>query len=221
MATKPTDTLDWVATGKRTDPGGTLRTNGYDPGNRFRAQHHNFVLKLLTDWIKYISDGVFTGATEFVNAVTFDSTVTLVASDVNHAARTHSFTGRSVHNPSLVSNPKTGAVWFEMENSSGLGNSLMKCLDLQAGDKLSEVKVNIRDTVGKTVTLSVFEYDDFGGAPTQLGSTQTSDADGTDQTLTCTFTPRLVGDMYSYIAYVTMNDDDQRLYGGRWKASRG
>jgi len=80
MASKPSDTLNWVATGQTVDPG-AIRTSGWLPGNRGAAQHFNFILKLITDWIAYIDDQVFTGDFTADRVITTDS-------DIVHSLRT-------------------------------------------------------------------------------------------------------------------------------------
>lgn len=198
MASKPSDTLDWVATGKRTDPGGTLRTNGYDPGNRLASQHINFILKLLTDWIKYISDQVFTGQVEATgNFLTSAGNITATAgrmtgahvvtgdADVGHTTRTVILSGPSfipqrpsANKSSLIDAAQPG-VWGTIPATTEKWEAPLE--GLQHNQTITEVRVRIKDdgVVGMTMKL----WKNTFNTQVQIGATQTSAGNGTNQEL--------------------------------------
>jgi hypothetical protein len=61
--------------------------------------------------------------------------------------------------------------------------SLASDLPVATGDRVKAVTVRVQDTVGFAMTLKLWDYDVAADTRTQLGSTQTSAADGTLQLL--------------------------------------
>jgi hypothetical protein len=244
MAAKPSDTLNWVATGKRTDPGVTLRTNGYDPTNRLRAQHLNFIYKLLTDWIKYLSDQVFAGDVEVTNNLIVDNDIgatgdvnaggdsliggTLTAThvvtgdaDVKHNSRTVVLSGpnflpkRPSANASSLVDAGVVAAWGSLATETWLGG----LAGLQVGERILGAKVRVKDSGSSTMTFKLWKS--TYGAATQLGATQTSGGAGVDQELSISGLTEVVaaGTMY-YIEVACTGVITHTFYGGQYTVDR-
>lgn len=229
MATKPSDTLDWIATGKTTDPGVTLRTDGYDPGNRLRAQHLNFILKLLTSWIKYLSDQVFTGnvsATGNLTASTGIVTGLHVATgdaDIKHGDRIVTFAGATLipkrpgdDKASMIDAGVPGA-WGQVANQAV---TLYGSLPVQVGQRLKTITVYVKDTGAATITMKVYKC--VYATRTQLGTTQTSSLGNADEPLTVTGLTQAVASGERYEVEILMNatTSSQTVYGGQFTVDR-
>lgn len=50
---RPVEIPEWAKTGTRTEPGAGLKANGVAPGDFFAAEHANYMLGVLSDWIEY------------------------------------------------------------------------------------------------------------------------------------------------------------------------
>lgn len=63
MASKPSNSIDWTSTtaGSVTEPAGADKTAGFAVGSKPPAQWFNWFWKLVTDWVKYLKDGVIVG----------------------------------------------------------------------------------------------------------------------------------------------------------------
>jgi hypothetical protein len=66
--TKPTNTVDWVATGAITEPLAGVKTSGYASGNKLPAKYMNWFWELSTQWLKWFNERFFDGAS--ANALT-------------------------------------------------------------------------------------------------------------------------------------------------------
>lgn len=56
---KPTNTIDWAATGNRTEPTSGQKTSGFTAGERLAAKYLNWIIGVTSDWIDYLNVGVF------------------------------------------------------------------------------------------------------------------------------------------------------------------
>jgi hypothetical protein len=61
--TKPTNAVDWVATGAITEPLSGVKTSGYASGNKLPAKYMNWFWELVTQWFTWFDERFFDGAT--------------------------------------------------------------------------------------------------------------------------------------------------------------
>lgn len=60
---KPTNTVDWDATGAITEPAAGIKTSGYAAGNKLPAKFVNWFWALVTDWFTWFDERFFDGGT--------------------------------------------------------------------------------------------------------------------------------------------------------------
>lgn len=61
--TKPTNTVDWVATGAIVEPIAGVKTSGYASGDKPPAKYFNWFWELVTQWFVWTNERLFDGAT--------------------------------------------------------------------------------------------------------------------------------------------------------------
>lgn len=108
---------------------------------------------------------------------------------------------------------KGGGRFWESDTASGWGATCD--LGLKVGDRLKSVAVRILDSSGTSVVMSVWKSEIMNdGALTQVGTTQTSAANATAQTLTVSGLTETVLDGFAY--FVKCNAFiNHRVYGGK------
>lgn len=182
MASKPSDTLDWVAAGETVDPG-AIRTSGYVPGDRLPAQHYNFVLELITQWIAYINDQEFTGDFTVSGGDLFLPN----ASDVRHALRTIVIENFDfVDTLATGSRGATGTNGGAFQVAASTSGEFFCPIRLDTGQRILEVRV-IAKTAGGAATdinarisKTVANVGDASGTQSYLASSQNLPAAVTD-----------------------------------------
>lgn len=195
MAAKPSDTIDWIAAGVTTDPG-AKRTSGYTIGNRLPAKHLNFLLVLLTAWVKYLSDLAFTGNMTVSGSGAFGTTLNATGkitganvvtgdADVGHSTRTVLLSGPSfipqrpsANKSSLIDAAQPG-VWGTIPATTEKWEAPLE--GLQHNQTITEIRVRLKDdgVVGMTMKL----WKNTFNTQVQIGATQTSAGNGTNQEL--------------------------------------
>lgn len=186
MASKPSDTLDWVAAGNTTDPAGK-RTTGYALNDRLPAKGLNFILKLITDWILYLSDQVFTGDVEADRFITADS-------DVVHGLRTKVVGPfQFVDTLSTGSRGGTGTHGGSFTVASGSFGEFFVPLDLDLGQRLLAVRVigetenSAASDISARISKTVADVDSAAGTQAYLAAAQNLPSVGADvQTISLT-----------------------------------
>ena len=169
MATKPADLPRWADGGSAdvVEPSSGKKDIGWVAGEKLPAQFFNWILEKIYDWMVYLDDGI-----------------------IQHAAKI-----KQVSSMEGIA-PSGGTNWvLSQTNSGGAGNGskwitptaagviVSFPIKLEAGQRLLKVRAFIQDTTGgSTIDMKVWENSNVDGN-VQVGSTQTSAGDASQQTL--------------------------------------
>ena len=217
MATKPTDLARWADAGGASlvEPSDGKKDVGWLAGERPAAQYKNWWQHTVHTWIKYLSDGVFTGAVQFVNGVTnglsiVTGNLTIVAGgiqmlgdldlegDIIHGERTklvslYSGAGNGTLSQGRIQKPSADALSHEVG------------LDFILGDQIVGCAARVNDASGNAVTMSLYEKSEAGVET--LIADATSSGTGDDAVLTINDGVLIdSADFRYYVRFTTAND---------------
>lgn len=186
-----------VGTATKVDPTSPKRAQGWQPAEEPGAQHFNWQLNLVGQWLDWLAAGVLDGNWQFTGNVTIDGTMTF-NSDVTLAA------GKSViisgagkykrgsqvrHIAACAGAFSGGQLQTSLGNfignwqSTASGDLLAIPVLVNEGETITDISVKVAGDPGQTVTVGLQSQSSAGSAASAVGGTATSAASNTSQTL--------------------------------------
>lgn len=180
------------------------------PGERLPAQYDNWYKKWAGDWLQYLSDAAFQGATSFDTTVTMGANQHVIVSGTG----AHKRGTRMRHIPLLAGFQLSGtAMTFgatdDAAGSTATNNVFRIPILVDEGERITLVQSRVQVNAGaNTIVLKIYKDDQTGATPSrsQLGSTATSVGSGaTLETLTSGALTEQVGSTFiQYFAEYTV-----------------
>lgn len=207
--TKPSDTPRWATDADTTvEPNSGQKDNGWEPGQEPAAEIQNWHMNLTWQWLDLLDtlivDSNGSWETDTLGHLKAGQYVQTGEADIRHDEASGLLSAGMGTPDAAWTFSAANGIWTSDGSATSALHFPMPLL--KEGDRLKDVGIWIRDASSKNMLLKVWKRNFGTGAITQLGSTDTSAGDGTDQLLEVTGIDETLTAGFEY--YIEVQDED-------------